>query len=172
MRQQTKVPPQILMRHELANLRSTLKDALHCLAATQIPDSLGHSDFNPANIIVGPKGCVFLDWAEAHIGHPFLTFEYLIAHLRRSGPAMSKFESEIRTTYRERWASATSPEQVDEAFACSPLAAVFAYAVTGNIWRDPVGLKIPGVAGHFRSLTRRMKREADGIRLRRVLWLN
>jgi len=42
----------------------------------------------------------------------------------------------------------------------SPLVAVFAHAVTTNIWRDPVGLKIPGVAGHFRSLTRRMKQES------------
>jgi len=172
MRQQTKIPPPILTCHELADLRATLKDALHCLVATQIPDSLGHSDFNPANIIVGPEGCVFLDWAEAHVGHPFLTFEYLIAHLHKSDPTRPKFENEMRSTYREPWACATSPEQVDEAFACSPLVAVFAYAVTSNLWRDPVGVKIPGVAGHFRSLTRRMKQEADSIRLRRVSWLN
>jgi len=63
------------------------KDALHCLAATQIPDSLGHSDFNPANIIVGPRTLRLSGLGRSPVGHPFLTFEYLIAHLHRSGPA-------------------------------------------------------------------------------------
>jgi len=64
------------------------------------------------------------------------------------------------------------PEHVSEAFLFSPLVAVFAYAVAGNSWRDPERLKIPQVPGYLRSLTRRMKQEADSVQRRRVECIN
>ena len=166
MQQQTKVPPPILSRKELSDLGEILKGALCCLESSGIPDTLGHSDFNPGNILVGSEHCVFIDWAEAHVSHPFLTFEYLIAHMRKDYPALTRFEDTIRSSYAQHWQSVSLPEHVSEAFLFSPLVAVFAYAVAGNSWRDPERLKIPQVPAYLRSLTRRMKREADP-RLRR-----
>jgi hypothetical protein len=172
MKEQAKVPPPILSREELSDLSAILKDALHCLGELQIPDTLGHSDFNPGNIIVGSERCTFIDWAEAHVSHPFLTFEYLISHLRKDYPALVRFEDAIRLSYAQRWQSVSSPEHVSEAFLFSPLVAVFAYAVAGSIWRDPERLKIPQVPGYLRSLTRRMKQEAELLQRRRVECLN
>ena len=48
-----------------------------------IPDALGHLDLNPGNVIVSEGQCVFLDWAEAFVGHPFFSFQYLVEHFRR-----------------------------------------------------------------------------------------
>jgi hypothetical protein len=168
MKNQTKVPPPVLSQQELSRLSVTVKDALHCLEALPIPDTLGHSDFNPGNIIVGPERCIFIDWAEAHISHPFLTFEYFLSHLRKDYPTLVQFEGDLRSSYAQRWHAISSAEQVAEAFLFSPLAAVFAYAAAGNTWRNPDRLKIPQVPAYLRSLTRRMKQEAEMLQRRRV----
>jgi len=132
MQQQTKMPPAILSWQELSDLGATLKNALCCLESLGIPDTLGHSDFNPGNILVGSQRCVFIDWAEAHVSHPFLTFEYLISHLRKGYSALTRFDDAIRSSYAQPWQSVSLPEHVSEAFLFSPLVAVFAYAVAGK----------------------------------------
>lgn len=172
MQQQTKLPPAILSWRELCDLGATLKKALCCLESLGIPDTLGHTDFNPGNILVCSQRCVFIDWAEGHVSHPFLTLEYLISHLRKDYPALTQFEDTIRSSYAKRWQSVSLPEHVSEAFLFSPLVAVFAYAIAGNSWRDPERLKIPQVPGYLRSLTRRMKKEADSVPRRRVECIN
>jgi len=172
MRQQLKVPPPILSQQQLSDMSAVLKDALQRLGALRIPGTLGHSDFNPGNIIVGPERCTFLDWAEAYVGHPFLTFEYFLAHLRKDYPQLATLESGLRGSYSRIWSSVASPEQIAQAYSFSPLIAVFAYAASGNVWRDPERLKVPGFQGYLRSLTRRMKQEADSMQGRRVECLN
>jgi aminoglycoside phosphotransferase (APT) family kinase protein len=168
MKEQTKVPPPILSRQELSHLSATIKDALNSLEALPIPDTLGHSDFNPGNIIVGPERCTFIDWAEAHVSHPFLTFEYLMSHLRKDYAELIRSEDDLRSCYLKRWAVLSSTEDVSEALLFSPLAAVFAYAAAGIVWRDPERLRIPQVASYLRSLTRKMKQEADLMQRKRL----
>ncbi len=172
MKQQTKVPPPILSKQQLVDLSATLKEALQHLAVSGIPDTLGHTDFNPGNIIVGPERCIFLDWAEAHVGHPFLTFEYFLAHLRKDYPQLAPLESQLRASYSRTWNSVTSAEQIPQGYSFSPLVAVYAYALSSNVWRDPERLKVPGFQGYLRSLARRMKQEADSIQRRRVECIN
>jgi hypothetical protein len=172
MLQQKKVPPPTLSPQELSDLGATLKSALCCLESLGFPDTLGHSDFNPGNILVDSKRCVFIDWAEAHVSHPFLTLEYLISHIRKDYPTLARFAGAIKSSYAQRWQSVSLSEHVSEAFWFSPLVAVFAYAVAGNSWRDPERLKIPQVPGYLRSLTRRMKQEADSVQRRRVECIN
>ena len=168
MKQQTNVPPAILSSYELSNLSSALKDALHCLHTLQIPNTLGHSDFNPGNILVESQCCVFIDWAEAYVGHPFLTFEYLMSHLRRGYPELLPLETDLRCSYAKRWSNIVSAQQVAEAFLFSPFVAVFAYAASGGSWCRSERLKIPQAQTYLRSLTRRMKQEADLLQRRRV----
>jgi len=112
MKQQTKVPPPVLSRRELSCLNAAIKDALNCLEALPIPDTLGHSDFNPGNIIVGPERCNFIDWAEAHVGHPFLTVEYFLSHLRKDYPTLAPFEDEFRLASRNQNGCGYTPEEV------------------------------------------------------------
>ena len=172
MKQQTKVPPVILSERDFSELSVMIKDALQCLDTLEIPPTLGHSDFNPANIIVGRERCTFLDWAEAHVSHPFLTFEFLLAHLRKDFQQLASVEKDLRATYSGAWSAVASPGQIAEAYLFSPLVAVYAYAVSAQIWRNPERLKIPGFPGYLRCLTRRMKQEADSLLRRRFECLN
>jgi len=78
----------------------------------------------------------------------------------------------LRASYSRIWSSVASSEQIAHAYSFSPLVAVYAYAVSNNVWRDPERLKLPSFQGYLRSLTRLMKQEADSIQRRRVECLN
>jgi hypothetical protein len=163
MDQQTKVPPPVLSRKELAFLGERLQDALCLIEELGIPDTLGHLDLNPGNIIVSPNGCAFLDWAEAYLGHPFFSFQYLLEHFRRTVAADSKSQSKIAASYLAPWEQIASRDCLTEAINFAPLLAAFAYAAGTDAWRQPERLRDPNVAGYLRSLARRMNREANHL---------
>jgi len=163
MDEQPKTPPAILSREELSLLRVQVDDALTLLSDFGIPNTLGHLDLNPWNIIVSDDGCVFLDWAEAYIGYPFLSLEYLVEHLRRGFAASADCGSRVVDAYKTAWRQVLTGDHMSEALALTPLAAVFAYAVGTDTWRDESKLRDPKVAGYFRSLARRMNREAISL---------
>jgi hypothetical protein len=163
MERQTKESPQALSRSELSTLQTQLQDILTETADSEIPNAIGHLDFNPGNIVASHTGCVFLDWAEAGAGHPFLTFQYLLQHLRRCRQPDNSWESAITRMYLNTWRSFISPKEITGALRISPLLAVLAYATCGNAWRNPEHRTRPEVAGYFRSLTRCIKREVDRL---------
>jgi Ser/Thr protein kinase RdoA (MazF antagonist) len=141
-------------------LREGLADACELLESFHLPDTLGHVDFNPGNILVSADSCIFLDWAEGCVSNPFLTFEYLRQHIERSslqGPAAG---AQITAAYLRPWQAFFSPEELRRAMAVAPLIAVFAYAVACDRWRSPETLRDGAAAGYLRSLTRRMYRES------------
>jgi aminoglycoside phosphotransferase (APT) family kinase protein len=138
-----------------------LKEACTFLAELDLPETLGHLDFNPGNIIGSPTGCVFLDWAEAYIGHPFYTFEYLREQLRRIHPDKKAWQSEVTSCYLDPWSSFASEDAAAHALEVTPIVAVLAYALSNNTWQDSERLENPNIAGYFRSLVRRMQREAQ-----------
>jgi hypothetical protein len=161
MELQTKVPPPVLRREDLRLLGIQIKDSLELLEEGKIHAALGHLDFNPGNIVVSGTTCVFLDWAEAHVGHPFLTFQYLLEHFRRNLGEGCADEGELIAGYVQRWQRVFSLDDISHALAVAPLLAAFAFAVGNNTWMDLQRLPNPKTAGYLRSLTRRMKREAD-----------
>ncbi len=163
MKQQTKAPPSILTSEELFDLNKRVKETLRLLAATGIPDALNHLDFNPGNIFVSGDRCTFIDWAEAAIGHPFLTFQYLLEHLTRLRPDHANRRQELASVYASQWERFAPPSAVSRALELTPLAAVFAYAVSAGTWREPETFARPRAAGYFRSLVRRMRREANAL---------
>ena len=163
MKQQTKTPPSILTSGELLALNKRIKKTLSDLAASGIPDALNHLDLNPGNIFVSGDRCTFIDWAEAAVGHPFLTFQYLLEHLIRLRPDHAYRLEELASPYTSQWETFASPSAVSQSLLLAPLAAVFAHAVSTGTWREPETLASPGAAGYFRSLVRRMKREADAL---------
>jgi aminoglycoside phosphotransferase (APT) family kinase protein len=163
MKQQVKTPPSILTSGELFDLRKRIKEILSPFAASGIPDTLNHLDFNPGNIFVSGERCTFIDWAEAAIGHPFLTFQYLLEHLTRLRPEYAHRREELVSAYAYQWEGFAPPSTVSHSLALAPLIAVFAYAVSSGTWRQPETFASPSVAGYFRSLVRRMKREADAL---------
>lgn len=160
MEEQPKVPPATLGREELRLLRLRVEDSLTLLADLGVPNTLGHLDLNPWNIVVSVNGCIFLDWAEAYVGLPFFSFEYLLQHFRRDAGADATLQSELLNAYRAPWRQLLPDDVTNEALTLTPLAAVFAYAAGTGAWKDAERLRDPKVGGYFRSLARRMNREA------------
>jgi hypothetical protein len=161
MERQTKESPPPFSRNQLFALRMQLQDILSEAVNSEIPNAIGHLDFNPGNIVENHDHCVFLDWAEACAGHPFLTFQYLLERLRSHRQQDNSWETAITSTYLNHWRSFVSPSAITKSLSLSPLLAAFAYAACGDAWRDSALANRPEVASHFRSLTRRMKREAE-----------
>lgn len=160
MKKQTKIRPSPLTEEELFAISFGVKEALQSLQEIGIPNALGHSDFNPGNIVTDGNDCVFLDWAEAHVGQPVLTLEYLMAHLRKDFPTLVEQESVLRQEYIQSWPASIS-HAIGDALALAPLVALYAYAVSGERWRDPERLAAPQFCGYLRSLTRQMKKHTD-----------
>lgn len=160
MTRQHRTPPPVLTHNEIIALANPLKDALSLLAESFVPNALNHLDLNLGNIRVCADQCVFLDWAEAAIGPPFLTLEYLLEHFRQSCPAIAGRRAELTGRYMSHWRPYLAETVLSQCLGASPLAAVFAYAISNDIWRDNAQLANPQTAGYFRSLTRRISREA------------
>ena len=160
MEEQPKVPPATLGREELRLLKLRVEDSLTLLEDLRIPNTLGHLDLNPWNIIVSVNGCVFLDWAEAYVGLPFFSFEYLLQHFRRNAGADAAPQSELVNAYRAPWRQLLPDDVTNETLTLTPLAAVFAYAAGTGVWKDAERLRDPRVGAYFRSLARRMNQEA------------
>ncbi|MHB8413379.1 MAG: phosphotransferase [Candidatus Acidiferrales bacterium] len=163
MAAQKKQGPPILTNSELEMLGEELRGACSALQALALPDTLGHIDFNPGNILVSPGGCVLLDWAEACVANPLLTFAYLREHAERRHLEAGSRE-DITPAYLKPWQGLFSPSDLERGMTFSSLVAVFAYAVSGNAWRSGEALRNPALAPYLRSLTRRMHRDASRIR--------
>jgi hypothetical protein len=160
MAMQQKPAPPTLTHSELLFLADRLKQVCSLLQGREFPDTLGHSDFNPGNILISGERSVFIDWAEACLGNPFITFEYLREHARRSHPDNTTASASIAAAYFRPWRSILSPERIAIALGAAPVVAVFSYALTDNSWLSPETLNNLPLAGYLRSLTRRMYREA------------
>ena len=172
MEKQIKVPPPVLSRSELILLGEQIEEALSLSTDFGIPDALGQLDLNPGNVIVSDGHSVFLDWAEAYVGNPLFSFQYLVEHFRRMAGLNVAAESGLTSAYTEEWLSLVSPENLASALAFAPMLSVFAYATVNDIWSDEARLRDPKLAGYLRSLTRRMHREANGLRDRSALCPN
>jgi Phosphotransferase enzyme family len=160
MAAQEKRSPAPLAASELSSLREGLTDACELLGSLGFPDTLGHIDCNPGNIVVSSEHCVFLDWAEGCVGNPLVTFEYLREHFRRSAIQEPSAVARLAAAYARSWTSFCSPDDLRRALAVSPLVAAFVYAISSDAWRRPDSIHDQGLAGYFRGLTRRMFREA------------
>lgn len=168
MELQTKPAPLPLTRAEIRSLSEEVGSCLDELRAIDIPNTLGHLDFNPGNILVSPERCVFLDWAEGSVGHPFFTFQYLLEQRRRFHSTAPDSENVLVSSYALPWRSFASPDEIARSLVLFPLLAAFAYAAGYPAWRDSETLRDRKMHGYLRSLARRMKREADALRVRRV----
>lgn len=172
MEKQAKVSPRVLSRSELVSLGEQIEEALSLSTDFGIPDALGHLDLNPGNVIVSEGHSVFLDWAEAYVGNPLFSFQYLVEHFRRMAGVKVTAESGLTTAYAAEWQSLASPENLASALAFAPMLAVFAYAAGNDTWSDEARLRDPQLAGYLRSLTRRVHREANRLRERSALCPN
>jgi len=163
MAEQEKQTPAQLTDLELTLLGGSLKEACSRLSEIGLTDTLGHLDFNPGNIVVSPERCVFLDWTEACVTNPFVTFEYLREHFRRHCTDDRTAMESLNAAYMRHWRAHVSLDDLERAALFSSLVAVFAYAVATSARRsfEPCGKSSQGA--YLRSLARRMFREVRQI---------
>lgn len=164
MEAQTNSLPPRLSDRDLTQLESDTRDALSDLHEDDMPDSLGHLDLNPGNIIVSATGTKFLDWAEASVGHPFLTLAYLLEYFRRNIQASPHGPPCLIREYERAWKSRGYLGSAEKSICLALFLAIFAHAVSTDPWQTPSQLLKPSVAGYYRSLARRMKSYSSRIR--------
>jgi len=160
MAAQEKARPAPLSGSDLESLGEALGACCQGLERIGLPDSVGHVDLNPGNIVISRDGCVFLDWAEGCVTHPLLPLHYLIEHLARTCGDDALAEDRLTTAYLRPWHCFYSPKELKEGLALARVLAVFAYAVATDSWRSVDATQNPTLAAYFRSLTRRMYSEA------------
>ncbi len=158
MDQQNKFPPPKLTVSELRWLSEEIQDALSALQALHIFHTLGSCDLNPGNVIVDVDRGTFLDWAEAYIGHPFFSFEYVLQHFRRRLRGCS--EAVLTASYLQPWRAILPEDKIAAALAYTPLLAVFSYAAGSHLWRESDARRTPMASAYLRALARRMYLEA------------
>jgi hypothetical protein len=162
MARQTKLSPQPLGRDELLVLGPAIVAALLELQDAGVASALGHRDLNPGNVLVGEPHCVFIDWAEAYVGPPFCSFQYLLQHRRRLRREDSHEEVSLVLHYTKIWSRVASPEQIATGFRLAPLLAAFVCAAGDSVWHNPESIP-PETAGYLRSIVRRMKFESHAL---------
>jgi hypothetical protein len=158
MAQQPKPTPPPLTPQEIVALAGHVRAALDELESVDFPSVLGHLDLNGGNILVSKDRCFFLDWAEAAVGHPLLTFQYLLEWRRRIDPN-PEAAMMLRSAYMAPWRSFSSRDIALD-LPLMPLLAAFAYAAGGLPWRDPDRGSRGRTVAFLRSLVRRMHHEA------------
>lgn len=164
MDRQTTSCPAPLSFQEMADLELDTRNALCNLQEQQIPDTLGHLDLNPDNLIALPQRTVFLDWAETSVGHPFLSFAYLLEHFRTHFHDSAASPEQLVRNYAGVWQSLGKFEDVERSICLAMFVAIFAHAVMTDAWNDASRLHEPRLEGYYRSLARRMKLYAGKIR--------
>jgi phosphotransferase family enzyme len=160
MEAQTRTGPQKLSRQAIRKVRNRVKEVLRQLDDTGIPDSLNHLDLNPGNVFTTESRAAFLDWAEAGIGNPFLSFEYLRQHFLRRFPRAEDADRQLSDCYQKPWAQFLPDTAVGKALLLIPLVAVFAYA-SRLPWNDASLSRTSHFAGYLRSMVRRMHHESE-----------
>jgi hypothetical protein len=136
MTAQTVATPRALTAGELQALAESLDLACDRLSVLEVADTLNHGDLNPGNVLVHSTGAVFLDWAESSVGPPFLTFEYLLALLRRLRPGELREYELVEESYLTLWREVYPRALLEEARRWTPLLAMFAFCLNCPGWRD------------------------------------
>ncbi len=164
MERQVIASPCPLSGDELLPLARDVRSAL-AEFGDAIPNTIGHFDIGPRNILVSEPNCTFIDWAEAFIGPAFFTFQYLLEHWKRQHKIDSIQERSFTSSYVRHWNRWASSNEIARLLSALPLLTAFAFASGSSVWRNPETM-CPKTAGHLRSIVRRMKREAETLRKR------
>ncbi len=168
MQRQPSAPPDILGRKELQGLRGRCEDLCHQIAMLNVPSSIAHGDFSPHNVLVSQGRRVFIDWAEAYVTFPFISWEYYWNRTVKDHPDYAGWHSRMLNAYAyDRWASILGDQRVREALRLSPAAAVLVIALYGA--DSPAGHASLDFDRVRRSLVRRLRKELDQLELVNVL---
>lgn len=145
---------------ELADIEMILHQCIEAVSRGQVPNALGNLDLNSGNVIVSENRCAYLDWAEAYVGFPFLSFEYLLQSFRRFFGSGLAREHELVDTYLSLWESVVPHHVVRDSWAVTPVLAVFVYFLRCIDRCEAEILSVPGRVEYLSFLLRKLKRES------------
>lgn len=154
----TKVSP--VPRPRLDAIGSIVEQACLKMEALNIPVSLVNGDINLDNVLHDGARHVFIDWAEAGVGNPFLTFQQLVQHVVRDGEN-SGWEAALRDTWKAKWLAILSEHQINRAFALTPLLTMASYLYGRGDWLTSSRRDEPNFQGFARTLARYMDRACE-----------
>jgi hypothetical protein len=106
---------------QIAALRALVPEiaaAASALDAGPLPLALDHGDLWPSNVLVGPAGCVFVDWEDVRVAHPFLSLFQLLsgAYLDRRFADHGGAAARIRDSYLAGWGAWAERAHLAQAF--------------------------------------------------------
>lgn len=125
--------PAGLREEQIRELRALIPELVVAAAALDegpLPLALDHGDLWPSNVLVGPPGCVFVDWEDVRIAHPFLSLFQLLAGARldRRFADHDAAEARIRDAYLAGWSAWGGHAALARAFAAAQDVAAVAAA--------------------------------------------
>ena len=161
MEMQKKPSPRRLSVDEVRLVQQRVVESLFQMQGVEVPDTLNHLDLNPGNVFVDSSKSTFLDWAEATVGNPFFSPEYLRQHFLKAVCSGEQREQSFIQSYVNRWSSILSGKAIETMLHVAPLAAIYAFAASALPWQDPNLHRRHDIAAYFRSLVRRMFRETE-----------
>ena len=149
-----------------AEIASHARRVLERITELKIPNTLGHLDMNAGNVLVSEEKCTYLDWAEACVGFPFLTFEYLLQGFRRVFGRESPHEPAVVKKYISSWENLLPAGAVEEAWEHSSFLALFAYTARCSSVSGADLTDAPHLGKYVRSLLRKLNVEYRNSRMR------
>jgi hypothetical protein len=160
MQRQVNEPPRILDRSELRSLKVHCQDLCRRIEDVDIPYTITHGDFSPHNVLVSNGWPILIDWAEAYVGFPFISWEYFWNRMIKDHPEHAAWHERMHRNYAYRvWAPMLGQSRVDAALRLSPAMAVLNLALYGI--DSPEQRQNRRADKSKRSLVRRLHRELN-----------
>src|SRR5260370_36740927 len=97
------------------------------MKALGVPGSLINNDTNLDNLLIDESGCVVTDWADGYVGHPFLAFHHLWAHVAKADKEESRWASHLKQLYKMQWHEGIAEEKIERGLALAPVLAITLY---------------------------------------------
>jgi hypothetical protein len=152
----------------IGELRAIIDEACIGLEALGIPDSLLHGDIHYGNILAGPLGCVFTDWAQAAVGNPFITFEQLRTQVAQDRDT-AHWVGPLTESYRQSWREVLTEDQIKCALSLVPPVAILSYVFDQWERLASEDRHDPQFQSYLRAMTRQIDRAARAIDTKAIL---
>ncbi|WP_035352143.1 phosphotransferase [Edaphobacter aggregans] len=145
----------------LRELQNLFEDACSYMEDLGLSDTVLHGDMNLGNVLIVGERCVFIDWCEAYVGNPLVTFEHLLLLNQIEDPSLkASCNRRLRETYRSAMAKMCDSRAIDAGFACMPLIAAVSTILGRRDWLGTPERNDPRRQAYVRGIARHMDRAA------------
>ncbi len=102
---------------QMRTLVPEVRELCAALAAYGLPETLHHDDFHAGNVALNGPDCVFFDWAECALAHPFYSLFMALRSAKYSYGADEATLDRLRESYLEPWTQFAPMPRLLEAYA-------------------------------------------------------